>query len=294
MYKIIIQKYLYNHLGFVWVCPALFTILIVILYPMIFGLYLCFVDYKSIGKEEIIYVGFENFQAVLIDDIFINSITITFFYVTVSVSISFIFGFGLALILQQIKRGISIFHLIFIAPMAIAPPVVALLWKWIYNPLFGLLNPILMFYGFPQQAPLASPDTALIAVLIADIWQWTSLVFLIMYAGISGLPKQPYEAAQIDGAGKIFIFYKITLPLLTPIIFVALVLRTVDAFRTFDLVNVMTAGGPALSTELLSLYVYRVAFKFFQLTQGVAAGHLMLIGVGTILGISFKYSYKEL
>ena len=95
---------------------------------MIFGLYLCFVDYKSIGKEEIIYVGFDNFQAVLIDDIFINSITITFFYVTLSVSISFIFGFGLALILQQIKRGISIFHLIFIAPMAIAPPVVGLLW----------------------------------------------------------------------------------------------------------------------------------------------------------------------
>ena len=94
MVKIISQRYIYNHLGFIWVSPALFTILIVILYPMIFGLYLCFVDYKSIGKEEIIYVGFDNFQAVLIDDIFINSITITFFYVTLSVSISFIFGFG--------------------------------------------------------------------------------------------------------------------------------------------------------------------------------------------------------
>ena len=108
MYKIIIQKYLYNHLGFVWVCPALFTILIVILYPMIFGLYLCFVDYKSIGKEEIIYVGFDNFKAVLIDDIFINSISITILYVTLSVSISFILGFGLALILQQIKKGRSL------------------------------------------------------------------------------------------------------------------------------------------------------------------------------------------
>lgn len=287
------RRFAREHAGFLWVAPALFTLLAVIIYPMIYGIYLSFVD-MNLGQKEAPFIGLENFSFVLKDDVFLNSISKTLFYVAVSVSLTFVFGLGLALLMQKIRWGRSIFHLILIAPMAIAPPVVGLTWRWIYNPLFGLLNPFLGLFGVTQKAPLGSPDSAMEAILVVDIWQWTSLVFLILYAGVSTLPREPYEAADLDGAGPWAMFWRITLPLLTPVILVVLVLRTVDAFRTFDLVNVMTAGGPALSTEVLSLYIYRVGFKFFQMGRGAAAGQIMLLGAGVILAVYFRFLYKEL
>ncbi len=287
------RRFAREHAGFLWVAPALFTLLAVIIYPMIYGIYLSFVD-MNLGQKEAPFIGLENFSFVLKDDIFLNSISKTLTYVAVSVSLTFVFGLGLALLMQKIRWGRTIFHLILIAPMAIAPPVVGLTWRWIYNPLFGLLNPFLGLFGLPQQAPLGSPTSAMEAVLVVDIWQWTSLVFLILYAGVSTLPREPYEAADLDGAGPWAMFWRITLPLLMPVILVVLVLRTVDAFRTFDLVNVMTAGGPALSTEVMSLYIYRVGFKFFQMGRGAAAGQIMLLGAGVILAVYFRFLYREL
>ena len=287
------QRFVKQHTGFLWVAPALFMLLAVIIYPMIYGIYLSFVD-KNLGQQEAPFIGLENFRFVLQDDLFRNSVSKTLIYVTASVSLTFLFGLGLALLMQKITWGRSIFHLILISPMAIAPLVVGLTWRWIYNPLFGLLNPILIFFHLPQQAPLGSPDSAMEAVLVVDIWQWSSLAFLILYAGIASLPREPYEAADLDGAGPWMKFWRITLPMLMPVVLVVLVLRTTDAFRTFDLVSVMTAGGPALSTELMSLYIYRVSFKFFQMGRGAAAGQIMLLGAGLILAIYFRFLYQEL
>ena len=287
------QRFVREHTGFLWVAPALVTLLAVIIYPMIYGIYLSFVD-MNLGQKEAPFIGLENFSFVLQDDIFLNSVSKTLIYVAASVSFTFVFGLGLALLMQKIRWGRTLFHLILIAPMAIAPPVVGLTWRWIYNPLFGLLNPFLGLFNLPQQAPLGSPNSAMEAVLVVDIWQWTSLVFLILYAGVTSLPREPYEPADLDGAGPWAIFWRITLPLLTPVILVVLVLRTVDAFRTFDLVNVMTAGGPALSTEVMSLYIYRVGFKFFQMGRGAAAGQIMLLGAGVILAVYFRFLYREL
>ena len=287
------QRFVKRHTGFLWIAPALFMLLAVIIYPMIYGIYLSFVD-KNLGHQEAPFIGLENFRFVFQDDLFRNSVSKTLIYVTTSVSLTFLFGLGLALLMQKITWGRSIFHLILISPMAIAPLVVGLTWRWIYNPLFGLLNPILIFFHLPQQAPLGSPDSAMEAVLVVDIWQWSSLAFLILYAGIASLPREPYEAADLDGAGPWMKFWRITLPMLMPVVLVVLVLRTTDAFRTFDLVSVMTAGGPALSTELMSLYIYRVGFQFFQMGRGAAAGQIMLLGAGLILAIYFRFLYQEL
>jgi multiple sugar transport system permease protein len=287
------QRFVKQHTGFLWIAPALFMLLAVIIYPMIYGIYLSFVD-KNLGHQEAPFIGLENFRFVFQDDLFRNSVSKTLIYVTTSVSLTFLFGLGLALLMQKITWGRSIFHLILISPMAIAPLVVGLTWRWIYNPLFGLLNPILIFFHLPQQAPLGSPDSAMEAVLVVDIWQWSSLAFLILYAGIASLPREPYEAADLDGAGPWMKFWRITLPMLMPVVLVVLVLRTTDAFRTFDLVSVMTAGGPALSTELMSLYIYRVGFQFFQMGRGAAAGQIMLLGAGLILAIYFRFLYQEL
>ena len=201
------QRLVREHTGFLWVAPALFTLLAVIIYPMIYGIYLSFVD-MNLGQQDAPFIGVDNFRFVLQDDIFLNSVSKTLFYVAVSVSLTFIFGLGLALLMQKIRWGRTAFHLILIAPMAIAPPVVGLTWRWIYNPLFGLLNPFLGIFGIPQQAPLGSPDSAMEAVLVVDVWQWTSLVFLILYAGVSTLPREPYEAADLNGAGPWAMFWR--------------------------------------------------------------------------------------
>ena len=151
------QRFVREHTGFLWVAPALVTLLAVIIYPMIYGIYLSFVD-MNLGQKEAPFIGLENFSFVLQDDIFLNSVSKTLTYVAASVSFTFVFGLGLALLMQKIRWGRTLFHLILIAPMAIAPPVVGLTWRWIYNPLFGLLNPFLGLFNLPQQAPVGQPE----------------------------------------------------------------------------------------------------------------------------------------
>jgi multiple sugar transport system permease protein len=129
--------------------------------------------------------------------------------------------------------------------------------------------------------------------MVVDIWQWYPLVFLIMDAGLSGLPKAPYESARLEGASGWMIFRRITLPMLRPVILVVLLLRTVDAFRTFDLVRVMTDGGPAYTTETLSLYLYRTAFTFNKLSRAGAGATIMLIVIGIISALMFRFLYRE-
>jgi multiple sugar transport system permease protein len=140
---------------------------------------------------------------------------------------------------------------------------------------------------------LAKTDTARIVVMLVDIWQWYPLVFLIMDAGLASLPRAPYEAAHLEGASEWMIFRRITLPLMRSVILVALLLRTVDAFRTFDLVRVMTDGGPAQTTETLSLYLYRTAFNFNKLSRAGAGATIMLIVISIISAFMFRFLYRE-
>ena len=174
-----------------------------------------------------------------------------------------------------------------------APLVVGLTWRWMYNPLFGLINWFFDGVGLPPQAWLASAGTAMFAVLLVDIWEWSPLVFLILYAGLSGLPREPYEAAELDGASGWMVFRRITLPLLKPVLLVALLLRTVDAFRTFDIAYVLTEGGPGYATELLSLYVYRQGFYFNNTSRAAAAALIMVLGMSVIAAVYFRFLYAE-
>jgi multiple sugar transport system permease protein len=178
--------------------------------------------------------------------------------------------------------------------MTVAPLVAGLTWRWMLDPLLGAVNWIFGLFGLPIQTWLSQKRTALASVILIDVWQWYALIFLIISAGLAGLPREPYEAAELDGASEWKIFWRITVPMLRPVILVALLLRMIDAFRTFDIVRVVTDGGPAFSTETLSLYLYRLGFKFFELNKAGAGAMLMLLMIGLISGILFKYLYGEL
>ncbi|MCC6613410.1 MAG: sugar ABC transporter permease [Anaerolineae bacterium] len=282
------QKYVH----WFFIAPALIAVLVVAIYPIVYSTGLSFFRVTFDSRERP-FVLFENFAWVLNDTDYRVAFGNTLLYVFVTVSGAFILGFGVALLLRRITVGRNWLRLVLLLPLTIAPIVVGLTWNWMLDPLFGLINWILTGLGLPPQTWLASTSTARIAVMLVDIWQWYPLIFLIMDAGLSGLPRAPYESARLEGASEWTIFRRITLPLLRPVILVALLLRTVDAFRTFDLVRVMTDGGPAYTTETLSLYLYRTAFNFNKLSRAGAGSMIMLLVIGVISAIMFRYLYRD-
>ncbi|MFN8371279.1 MAG: sugar ABC transporter permease [Anaerolineae bacterium] len=280
----------YTHWFFI--APALITLLLVAIYPIVFSTGLSFfrVTFDSLERP---FVGFDNFAYIIGDRDYRVVLGNTLLYVLVTVSGSFILGFAVALLLRQISKGRTWLRIILIIPMTMAPMAVGLTWNWMLDPLFGLINWFLTTVGLPTQTWLAQTATARITVMLVDIWQWYPLVFLIMDAGLSALPRAPYEAARLEGASWWMIFRRITLPLLRPVILVALLLRTVDAFRTFDLVRVMTDGGPAQTTETLSLFLYRTAFNFNKLSRAGAGATIMLIIISIVSALMFRFLYRE-
>ncbi|MBE0689697.1 MAG: sugar ABC transporter permease [Anaerolineae bacterium] len=275
-----------------FIAPALLAVLVVAIYPIIYSTGLSFFRVTFDSRERP-FVLFENFAWILNDPDYRIVFGNTLLYVFVTVTGAFVLGFGAALLLRHISAGRNWLRLILLLPLTIAPIVVGLTWNWMLDPLFGLINWIFTGLGLPPQTWLASTSTARIAVMLVDIWQWYPLIFLIMDAGLSGLPRAPYESARLEGASDWRIFRRITLPLLRPVILVALLLRTVDAFRTFDLVRVMTDGGPAYTTETLSLYLYRTAFNFNKLSRAGAGSILMLLVIGVISALMFRFLYRD-
>jgi len=273
--------------------PAIIVLLVVLIYPMIYSMYISFLK-VILYSNETPFIGLENFASILSNQRFQMTIFNTLKYSLVSIVGSIVLGFMAALLLREIRWGKGFFRVVLIIPMAAAPLVIGLTWRWMLDPLFGLINWGFGILGFPGQTWLAQPGTAFLSLAFIDIWEWYPLVFLITYAGLSGLPPEPYEAAAIEGASYWMTLRRITLPMLKPVILVVLLLRTVDAFRTFDLVNMVTNGGPNFTTEVMSMYLYRTAFKFSQLGHAAAGALIMLWIVSIISMFLFRYLYQEI
>ena len=288
------NRFVRNHEPLIYLLPALIAILTVAIYPMLYSIRLAFIaDVQNIYDPRP-YVGLKNFHDILSDAKYGRALTNTIIYVLISVTGSFVLGFGAALLLRTITWGRSFFRVVLIIPMMAAPLAVGLTWRWMLEPLFGLVNWVFGLVNLPPQTWLGMKETALQVVLLVDIWQWYPLVFLLIYAGLSGLPREPFEAAKVDGAPPWMVFRYLTLPMLRPVILVALLLRTIDAFRTFDIVKVLTDGGPAMRTEVLSLYLWRIAFEFHSLSRAAAGSLIMLLVIGLISAIMFKFLYPTL
>jgi multiple sugar transport system permease protein len=194
-----------------------------------------------------------------------------------------------ALLLHQITgKIIGFLRTTLIIPTIMTPVVVGLIWRLMYNPDMGMLNYFLALFGFPTVNWTGMPGTALPSVIIADIWEWTPFMALIMLAGLQALPQEPFEAALVDGASAWQSFRYITLPFLAPTMLVAFLIRLMDAFKTFDLVFVLTQGGPGMSTEILNYYTYRYGFKFFHLGYASALSWLLVVVITIISMILVK------
>ncbi|MCL5985485.1 MAG: sugar ABC transporter permease [Actinobacteria bacterium] len=274
-----------------YLLPALVLLITVILYPVIYSIYISF--RRTLAGVENIFIGLGNFKDVLGDTLFRHALVNTLIYMSLSVTLSFVIGFGVAILVQSISRGRDFFRVMLIIPLSMAPLIVALMWRWMFNPLFGMINWFFGLVGLPLQEWINGNATAMAVVIFVDVWQWYPLVFLIIMAGLAGLPRQPIEAAYVDGASGFYTFRRVTLPMLKPVILVALLLRTIDSFRVFDNVYMLTTGGPGYSTETLSLFVYRTGFQFNNLGKAGAGALFMVFGLGVISLIFFRLMYQE-
>ena len=270
-------------LGAAFLLPSVLLVCGLLVGPFFYTLYLGFTDlsYSTPGHDGN-FVGLDNYRRLLLDDgVFWHSVATTLRFVAAAVSIELVLGFGIALVLAaQVQRSRLLMPLILV-PMMLAPVAVGLLWKLVLQGDFGMVTYYLRKLGLigTETSPLGDPGLALTTMILVDIWQWTPFVTLVTLAGLLGLPRAPFEAAMMDGAGRRRIFFDITLPLMRPLLAMVLLLRTIDAFKEFDKVFLMTGGGPGTSTELLSIYVYRVNFRNWDLGYGAVCAFMVYLVV---------------
>jgi multiple sugar transport system permease protein len=265
---------------YLFMAPALIVMTLALAYPLVQSVWLSFHQW-AIGAplSSARFIGLENYRILLSDPNVWASIRVTLLFAFAVVVIEVALGVALALVLDRQIRGMSLFRTIFILPMMVAPIVVGLIWRYLYNEQFGPFTTALTALGLPVIPWLSSQDMALISVIIADVWQWTPFIFILSLAALQSLPASAIEAARIDGATPWQAIWHVKLPLMMPVIIVAALLRLIDAFKVLEVIYILTEGGPGLSTEILSLHIYKTAFTSQQLGRASALSNILLFMV---------------
>jgi multiple sugar transport system permease protein len=253
-------------------------------FPIGYCIWMSLHEFSPGIEEEMRFVGLKNYTRMLNDQRLGNSLVKTLIFTGVSVPLELILGLIYALVLRCTFRGRGLFRASALIPWALPPAVMAMAWSWIFNGSYGILSDILLRLGVTSErvAWLADPDLAMACIIVADVWKTTPFISIVLLAGLQSIQKDLYEAASIDGAGPVRRFFLVTLPLLRPYIAIALLFRTVQAFGIFDLIWVMTKGGPEIATETLAPYIYLNIFRYSDLGYGAALTILLAICLTTL------------
>lgn len=276
-----------RRLGRLFAAPGLSVLAITMGLPLGYALVISLSNMTLIRPRLAPFQGLENYLEVLSDPMFWSSLGVTLRFSAASVIGEFVVGLGIALLLTKVVRLRAVYFAILTLPMAMSPVAVALIWKMLLQPNLGIVNTALSWLGIAPVDWLGTSDLALSTLVFVEIWQQTSFVVLLLSAGLASMPRDPFEAAEVDGAGPIAQFWYITLPMLRPVASIAIVIQLINEFRTYDLVYVMTKGGPGISTELLSFFAYKRAFQGLAINEGNAAAFLLLLVVLCITVVFF-------
>lgn len=273
---------------FPWLFPITAMLAVFGIYPLLYAIWLSLHKRKPTGRG-FDFAGFGTWQRALSDDRVWMSLATTFEYVAIALVMQLVLGMLIALLLDSDRRGYGLMRGMMTLPLVVPPAITGMMFLLMQDGSFGVLSFYLYNLGLvdPSQPILAQPSQALMAVLLADIWQWTPFMVLILLAGLRSLPKDPYEAAAIDGASNVQMFFKLTLPMMSKVIAVAVLIRGVDLFRIYDYVYVMTSGGPGTSTETLSFYAGRM-FGAGDFPYAATLSLLMLIVILVVSNIVVK------
>jgi multiple sugar transport system permease protein len=268
-----------------YIAPAFLTLLIILVYPMGYSFWLSFHEWTLRGfTKGVPWVGLNNYVTLFSNPDFITSLRITFTFVITAITIEFVLGMSLALLLHHDLKGKGLIRSMILLPMMCTNVVIGLTWRLLFNYQFGIINFYINQLGLAPVEWLSNTNLAMVSVIIVDVWNTTSFVALMLLAGLQSLPDEPFESARIDGASPWQSFIYLTLPMLRPIILVALLWRLIDTFRIFDVIYLLTAGGPARATETVSIYIYNYGFKSFNLGYASAASYAMIMIMLVIAG----------
>lgn len=268
--------------------PTLLILTATFVIPFIYSFYISLRDYNPLEHTNK-FVLFDNYVKIFSDVSFLQAIGRNVIYVVLVVSVNFVLGLVMALVINTRFKGSNFLSGILILPMILMPAAAAVLWRFIYDQTFGIVNHVLELFGIASRSWLASGSTALYAVILTDIWAWTPWMFLVLLAGLKSLPIESIEAARIDGASEWSLFRYITLPLMMPAILIALTLKTIDTFKAFDYLWIMTGGGPGKASHIISTYIYKTAFQLldFGYSASMAVVSLLILMVFSLIYMFF-------
>lgn len=273
--------------------PAAVIMFMVFVYPILYNFFLSFMNSGITTMKNPEFAGFQNYVRLLKDIEFYKSLSRTFIFVAVGVSLQFVFGFLLALAMNKLEKGRNIMTTLLVFPMMITPVVVGLMWKFILDFNSGIFNYLISLFGIPKAALLSGQTSALPTLILIDVWQAVGFMFVILLAGMKSLPAEPYEAAVIDGASHWQTISKITLPLLRPVVIVALMMRIASSIKIFDQIFVLTGGGPGSATETFSILLNRKSFLEFDFGYSSTLAIAITIIVGIVCWYSVRALYSE-
>lgn len=279
--------------SYLLVTPAMVVLVFFGLVPLFYAIYLAFhyADLTAGGIGQ--FVGLDNFREALNNPQFWSATGHTLEFTVASVGLEMILGITMAFLINQLKWFKGIIRALFLLPLASAPAAVGLVWRYLYDPDFGVYTSILASLGIRAPNWLGDPVTAMPSIIVFDVWMWTPFVILIVLAGLQSMPREPFEAAELDGASLGMVLRRLTFPMLAPVLTLIFILRTIDAIKLYDAVITMTRGGPGTSTETVTYYLYRIGLKYFRLDQASSMALLVLFVVVVFSGIILRPLMKS-
>lgn len=256
-----------RNLKIIFPLPAVIFVVVMMVFPIIYTLFLSFTNWNLTSGMPLSIVGFRSYLRVLKEPRFLDALARTFSFTGIAVAVETVLGLSLALLLNREFKGKSFMKLILLLPLVATPVAIGIVWNLFYDPTIGLMNFVVTSLGLPAQAWVSSAQTVIPSLALVDIWQWTPMITLITLAGLAGLSQEPYESARVDGASAVQIFTKITLPMIAPTLLTAMILRAIDALKTFDIIYAMTGGGPGYASETLNVMAFKYSFEYFRMGQ---------------------------
>ncbi len=272
--------------------PAVLYLLALSIYPTIYSLWIAFHNYSLYRRDLVSFSGIDNFTDLLDSDVFKQSFQVTLVFAAAAVLIELVLGFAIAVLLDRKMRGVNALRTLLMIPVLISPVAMGLTFRYIFAPSYGLLTYLLRLVHIPSPDWTVSVTWALPVVIFADVWQWTPFVALILLSGMQSVSTEVTEAAELDGLSEWQKLWRIVLPLIRPVLLVVVLIRLIDSIRMFDLVFVMTRGGPGSTTEVLSLFSYVTGFASGDMGSASAIAWVTVILVNVLVAIFLRFLSK--
>jgi multiple sugar transport system permease protein len=279
---------------YLFIGPSLLMTVLIMLYPLLYSFWISFTGYNLSKPGDVPFVGLDNYSWAITSPGFFGSIWTTLVYTVVAVALEFLLGLGFALLLNKEFRFQGIVRTIIMLPLFLTPSIVSLIFLFSFYPGEGVVPWLATFVGVERGFPFfGDPRTAMASLILVDVWRTTPFMFIVLLAGLQSLPQEVMEAAAIDGATAWQTLRRVTLPLLSPLILIALTIRGMDAFREFDSIYLLTGGGPGQATEVISMLAYNTGFKFFDLGRASAVAYIIL-GLVLVFSVYFVKRLRDM